>query len=243
MEKTLWKIGEIAKLAQVTVRTLHYYEEVGLLAAVSRSQAGYRFYDQRALERLQMIRLLQQVGFSLEDIKRAILEQKLSLVEVLPLHIKKLREQILKEENICQRLESFARLLEGRNRMSFVDLTELIKLTASMNSYFTDEQNEEIKKRGEVVGQERIKEVENRWPTLIAAVREHMDKGTDPKDPAVQELAKEWMGLVGEFTGGNPAIEAGLNKMYQEKGPELREQFGPGIPTPDMYPYIQKALS
>jgi hypothetical protein len=75
---------------------------------------------------------------------------------------------------------------------------------------------EEIKERGRTVGQERISQVEAEWPALIEQVRVELDKGTNPSDPHVQELAKRWMGLVREFSGGNPGIEKVLKTSYKE---------------------------
>lgn len=63
-----WTVGEVAALARVTVRTLHHYDEVGLLVPARRSAAGYRLYAPEDLERLYRIRLFRELGFSLEAI-------------------------------------------------------------------------------------------------------------------------------------------------------------------------------
>ena len=108
-----------------------------------------------------------------------------------------------------------------------------------MDKYYTPEQMEEIKRRGEEVGTERIRQVEAEWPELIAKVRAEMDRGTDPKSEVVQGLARRWMSLVREFTGGNPDIERSLGRMWQG------EENIHGIetaPMREMMAYIQKAL-
>ena len=61
------KVSELARRAGVSVRTLHYYEEVGLIAP-ARTESGHRRYGRAAIERLQQIRSLQQLGFSLSQI-------------------------------------------------------------------------------------------------------------------------------------------------------------------------------
>jgi hypothetical protein len=86
----------------------------------------------------------------------------------------------------------------------------------TMGANFTPEQMEEIKERGRTVGQERISQVEAEWPALIEQVRIELDKGTDPSDPRVQELAQRWMSLVREFSGGNREIEKVLETSYKE---------------------------
>jgi MerR family transcriptional regulator, thiopeptide resistance regulator len=62
-------VGAAARLAGVTVRTLHHYHDIGLLAPSDRSEAGYRRYDEADLERLQRILFYRELGFGLDEIK------------------------------------------------------------------------------------------------------------------------------------------------------------------------------
>ncbi|MDM4722652.1 MerR family transcriptional regulator [Micromonospora sp. WMMA1363] len=63
-----YTVGQVAKAAGVTVRTLHHYDEINLLSPSGRSSAGYRRYDDADLERLQLIRYYRELGFPLEEI-------------------------------------------------------------------------------------------------------------------------------------------------------------------------------
>lgn len=63
-----YTVGQVARAARVTVRTLHHYDEIGLLSPSGRSPAGYRRYDDADLERLQLIRAYRELGFPLEEI-------------------------------------------------------------------------------------------------------------------------------------------------------------------------------
>jgi hypothetical protein len=81
-----------------------------------------------------------------------------------------------------------------------------------------------MQKRREQIGEDHIREVEAEWPTLIAAVRAEMAKGTDPSDPAVQQMARRWKELVKEFTGGDPAIARGVTRVYKE-GPGVAQRM------------------
>jgi DNA-binding transcriptional MerR regulator len=65
-------VGAAARLAGVTVRTLHHYHEIGLLEPSGRSQAGYRRYADADLERLQRIRFYRELGFGLDEIKEVM---------------------------------------------------------------------------------------------------------------------------------------------------------------------------
>ena len=63
-----YTVGEVARFAGVTVRTLHHYDEVGLLSPTGRTAAGYRLYADADLQRLQQIRCYRELGFGLDDI-------------------------------------------------------------------------------------------------------------------------------------------------------------------------------
>ena len=65
-------VKEVSKLTGVSVRTLHYYDEIGLLHPAVMTDAGYRMYDDTSLERLQQILLFRELEFSLRDIKKMI---------------------------------------------------------------------------------------------------------------------------------------------------------------------------
>lgn len=85
-------VKEVSKLAGVSVRTLHYYDTIGLLKPTEVTGAGYRLYDDTALERLQAILLFRELEFSLKEIKnimdssgfdrRKALEQQIKLLEL-----------------------------------------------------------------------------------------------------------------------------------------------------------------
>lgn len=85
-------VGDVSRIARVSVRTLHYYDEIGLLVPTARTDAGYRLYTDEDLLRLQQILIGRELGLSLEDIRRslddpsfdnrtALLEQKKQLQE------------------------------------------------------------------------------------------------------------------------------------------------------------------
>lgn len=66
-----YSVGEVARLAGITVRTLHHYDELGLVAA-ERSANGHRTYDRAALKQLQQVLFFRELGFHLDDIGRII---------------------------------------------------------------------------------------------------------------------------------------------------------------------------
>src|SRR3990170_1630005 len=88
------KVGELAKRTGVSVRTLHYYEEIGLLTPSGRSKAGHRLYGADDIVRLQQIRSLRQLGFSLDEIGDCLRRPDFSPLHVIELNMTQLGEQI-----------------------------------------------------------------------------------------------------------------------------------------------------
>ena len=104
--------------------------------------------------------------------------------------------------------------------------------------YFTEDQRQALKERGDKLGPDAIKAVEEEWPRLIAAVREETRKGTDPHSEAVRTLAKLWRELLDAFSGGNREMKASAAKMYREE-PQVAQQYGLDA---EIFKYIGEAL-
>ena len=108
--------------------------------------------------------------------------------------------------------------------------------------YFTPEQQDFILRPRKIVGEDRIRQVEeHEWPTLIAEVKAEMDKGTDPSSDRVKDLARRWKGLVEEFTGGNAGIAQSVARQYREQDPNPAQRHGMPL-TREMFEYIGKAM-
>jgi DNA-binding transcriptional MerR regulator len=80
---TSHSVGQLAKLAKVTVRTLHHYDEIGLLSPGGRTPAGYRRYSEDDLDRLQQILFYRELGFPLEEIATILDDRSVSPTEHL----------------------------------------------------------------------------------------------------------------------------------------------------------------
>ena len=117
------KINEVAKLTGVTVRTLHYYDEIGLLKPSEVTEAGYRLYDSTALETLQQILFFRELDFSLNDIKEIMTNPNYDKANALTKH----RELLLQKRNrIDDLIVLVDSTLKGESDMSFkqFDMTE-----------------------------------------------------------------------------------------------------------------------
>jgi MerR family transcriptional regulator, thiopeptide resistance regulator len=233
-----WKVGELAKRTGVSVRALHHYDEIGLLSPSHRSEAGYRLYTETDVARLQQIRSLRALGFSLEKAREFLRRPEVTPDRVLQLHIAHLKEQIATQQSLCDRLEQASRRWRADENVPTEEFLQIIEVTNMIGKYYTPEQMDELKKRGEALGQEHIRQVEAEWPELMAKVQAEMDKGTDPADERVQALARRWKELVEEFTGGNPGIEQSLGRMYKE---ETTVHGMDTAPMRNLMGYVQKA--
>lgn len=236
------KVGALAKQTGISVRTLHYYDEIGVLAPSQRSDAGYRLYTAADVVRLQQIMSLRQLGFPLDQIYECLNCGDLSPLRVVEQQLAQLREQIALQHQLRERLEAIAGGLRRAEEPSVADLLRIMEMMNRVEKYYTPEQQEWLKERRQTVGEERIHEVEAEWPKLIARVRDAMDAGTDPADPKVQALATRWRALVQEFTGGNPGIEKSLRTMYQNEAPQgIHPSMDPRMA--EYMAYIGKAMA
>jgi len=89
-----WKVGELAKLTGLTIRTLRYYDQIGLFSPSGRTEAGYRLYTDHDLTRLQQIMSLKELGLSLEQIKSVLAGSAISLYDIVSMQAERLRENI-----------------------------------------------------------------------------------------------------------------------------------------------------
>jgi MerR family transcriptional regulator, thiopeptide resistance regulator len=238
MPPVLWKVGELARQAGLSVRTLHYYEEIGLLHPKQRTEAGYRLYAADDVARLQRIRLLRQLGFSLDEIRECMGRPQFSLQGVIELHIRRLGEQIELARALRERLKALSAFMASSEADSVEVIVQTMEVMNMVEKYYTPEQLAELKERREQYGEEYMRQVEAEWPALIAQARAEMEKGTDPSDPKVQALAKRWKELIEQFTGGNPQIAQALQKMYEQED-SMRQMAGV---DPKLMEYVGKAM-
>ena len=212
-----WKVGELADATGLTVRTLHHWDEVGLLKPSRRTRSGHRLYGEADVARLQQVTSLRQLGFALEQIRDLLDRRGMSPREVVALHLARVREQIEQQRTLCARLEKIAQTLDAAETVSADELIQTIEATTMYDRYYTPEQREELAARAASIGEERIRQSQVDWQVLMDEVRAEMERGTDPADPRVQSLAARWKALIEEFTGGNPEIAKSLGRMWQEE--------------------------
>jgi len=240
-EETL-QVGELARRTGLTVRTLHHYDAIGLLKPSLHTEAGYRRYTPADVARLQQVLSLRQLGLSLDEIRDCLQAGRYLPLEVIHLHISRLREQIELQSGLCERLEALAAHFHARESVPTEDLLRTIKGMTMIESYYTPEQLEYLAQRRETVGEERIQQSTQDWAELISQVQAALEQGIDPTAPEVLALARRWNGLIEEFTGGDPGIRDSLKRLWTEQREALNATYQTGF-HPELAEYIGKALA
>jgi DNA-binding transcriptional MerR regulator len=236
----LLKIGEIAKRAGVSVRTLHHYDQIGLLCPSDSSESGHRLYNAADVERLQHIASLKSMGFSLEGISRCLEDKNSTLLRTFEMQEEVVSQQLETLKSVHGQLRAMLQKLRHRENLSTNELLELMKEMKIMESWknqYTSEQIKSLQDRYQKYP-EQVKEVEKAWPILFKQFEDAMKKGLDPASSEVQELAQKAQHFIDLFTGGDKAIEANLNKGYQQNQEGALKVWGV---SREVFEYASKA--
>jgi MerR family transcriptional regulator, thiopeptide resistance regulator len=118
------KIGELAAATGLTIRTLHYYEEIGLLPAAGRTNSGHRVYGDQHVERIYRILLLRRLGLSLDDITRALSDRDWDLRTAMTKHVGELDTRI---EAMGRLRAQLGQVLAGPHETNANDLLRIVE--------------------------------------------------------------------------------------------------------------------
>jgi MerR family transcriptional regulator, thiopeptide resistance regulator len=236
------RVGELAKRTGLTIRTLHHYEEIGLVKPSRDGPSGYRLYTADDLARLQQVLSLRRLGFSLEEVRDCLDRPDFSPLELVGSHIERLREQISRQRELCLCLEAIRDHLEAAENVSAEEILQALERMTMIENYYTPEQLEFLKQRRELIGEERMQQAPKDWEILMAEVRAEKEKGTDPTDCTVLNLARRWMSLINEFTGGNPGVAQSVKRLWQEQGDQIIAQHHMQNDPRELFEYLGPAL-
>ncbi|MBC7602837.1 MAG: MerR family transcriptional regulator, partial [Ramlibacter sp.] len=215
----------------LTVRTLHHYDEIGLLKPSGRSESGYRLYDEHDVARLHGIQALRHLGLPLGDIA-GLLDGDVAAPEtILTQQIKALDRQIAQANELRGRLAMVRDDITQGTLPVLGDWLSALSLMATYGKYFSAQ---ELKK---IFADWHKIEVE--WPALIEEVREQLVLGAQPQSPVVQTLARRWMALVHHWMGGDFELMNRWGEMYRNEPTAHGRKGGP--PT-EVLEFIEKAV-
>lgn len=233
------QVGELAAAVGLTVRTLHHYDAIGLLVPAQRSQSGRRLYSPQDVRRLYRIVALRRLGLGLAEIG-GLLDASPDLAQAVRDHLDLVDHQLELGRRLRVTLTRILELLESGQDPGREDFIDAIGVMIMSESYYTDEQQEQLAERRRALGVEGMAAAERAWAELIEAVRAERAAGTDPSDPRMRELAGRWRELIEQFTGGDEGIRQSLQRIYRAQGAETASR---GAVDPELMEYVGKALA
>ncbi|QWF82201.1 MerR family transcriptional regulator [Amycolatopsis sp. CA-230715] len=211
--KPRWSVGALAKAVGLTVRTLHHYDEIGLLCPSERSPSGHRRYVEADLHRLYQIRLLRQIGMPLTEIGDAL--DRGVLREVLTARIELLDRQARRLTALSQQTSA---LLDQLDRSDWADPVLLQAQLTVFEEYLTPEQGAFMDVHIEGLDEAAKTTMDTDWSALFLRMVEHYRAGTPETDPALLADAARLLDLGRTFTGGDAGIWDSMVKFFRERG-------------------------
>ncbi|WP_426078496.1 MerR family transcriptional regulator [Janthinobacterium sp. PSPC3-1] len=212
----LLKIGELARLTGLTVRTLHHYDSIGLLSPSARTQAGYRLYQHGDMDRLHRIMALRRFGLSLAEIANSLARSDLPLSGIVARQIAMLDQQLAQASRLRTRLLVLQAQLEQGQEPELAEWLTTMEQMNMIDKYFTQEEVRQMPMLSDTA-------VEQEWQVLVSRVRALMDAGAASTSLDAQSLGTEWMVKLVRDTSAHPGLFARLNTMHgQEPGMQAR---------------------
>ncbi|BCN31626.1 MerR family transcriptional regulator [Anaeromicropila herbilytica] len=227
------KINEVAKLSGVTVRTLHYYDEIGLLKPNETTESGYRLYTKESLETLQQILFFREMNFPLSQIKEIMTNPNYDKEQALNKH----KELLLKKRDRIDKLITLVNhTIEGEVDMSFkeFDMTEIEK---AKNQYATEvkerwghtEAYAESEKKTKNYDKEQWSQLNEEGASILKRFGEN--RHSRPDSDSSRELVQQWKEYITDnFYTCTNEILSGLGLMYihDERFKKNIDKYGEG---------------
>ncbi|WP_223987302.1 MerR family transcriptional regulator [Arthrobacter sp. NicSoilB8] len=218
-----WSIGELAAACGVTVRTLHHYDEIGLLSASRRTASGHRRYDGRDVRRLYRIRALQMLGLPLAEIAAALaapVDDLASLRTLLEGQLRHVRRQAEQVQSVEDRIRDLLSRIDAAAMPDTEQFMSTLEMITVLENHFTPEQRQELAERRAELGAEGIDAAKNRWAALVEEGLRHAGDGTPVSDPSVRDWARAWDELGSMFHSGEQT-KAAARAMWQDNSAAL----------------------
>ncbi|AKG03986.1 MerR family transcriptional regulator [Salimicrobium jeotgali] len=233
------KVKEIAELAGVSVRTLHHYDEIGLLTPAKVTEAGYRVYSDKNLDTLQQILFFKELGFSLEKIKEIMHNPSFDRHQALISQRDMLYGKRDRLNRVITTIEKTIQESKGEIQMPNRD-----KFTG-----FDFSHNPYKKEARERWGDETVNKSEEKVRNMTAYDEEKFNeifrelahiRNVSPESDAAQEKIGIWYRYLNEVGNYSPQAFEGLGHMYvnDERFTENIDQFGEGLAD-----FMAKAMS
>lgn len=250
MAPNAYRTGQFARRAGVTLRTLRYYDRVGLLRPSAHTEAGHRLYSDGDLVTLEQILALKFLGFTLAEIKGYLGAGPERLEPALARQRAMLLERRAQIDAVLRAIEAAQEHARGNGLAleALVHIMEAVQMDQKndwVKKYFTDEQRKTMEELSDKAYSEEAKAKMDQWPAwteedqrrvdaeyaaLAEGLKRLVAEGADPASPEAQALAAKQADLLAQFTKGDPDIEAGLANWWQGFEALPADQQPPALP-------------
>ncbi len=215
-----YTIHELARLAGVSVRTLHFYDEKGLLRPSGRAENGYRIYTRESLLRLQQILFLKELRFSLRQISSILEQPNFDLLHALEIHERTLEQEASRLQVLLTTVRKTIKNVKGESEMS----------PKEMFKGFSEEKQKEYDQYvAEHYDPALVKESNRRWGAMTQPERDALlaeGKRITLKivdtiplgagSPETQDCIREWHDYINRFYPCSLEILLGLGRGYSQ---------------------------
>ncbi len=193
-------VKQLCKMAGVTPRTLHYYDQIGLLKPTQVGENGYRYYGEEALLRLQQILLYRQLDLPLEDIRRIMERPDFDVLHALESHKGELRKRITRMERLVATVDDTILHLKGKKEMS----------QKQFFSGFSEEQQAAYEKEAmQMYDPEVVKASSQKWKSYSQGEKERiLAEGGAIYEAIVQAMPKGF---------ASPEAQAGIERWHRHQ--------------------------
>ena len=206
----MWKIGELARRTGLTVRTLHHYDEIGLLSPAERSDGGHRVYGEADVQRLYRIVSLRCARLpARRDRRRRSTRRRFDPRAAVDDHLARLEAQIAQQQQLLEHARGGC-----CERLDADDFLTTIEELTMRERYYTPEQLDQLEQRRQALGEDAISDVEREWARDLRHPARRDGRGHRPRRPAAAPARRaRAASCVAMFTGGDPGIRGALKKM------------------------------
>jgi MerR family transcriptional regulator, thiopeptide resistance regulator len=213
-----YTVKKLADAAGVSVRTLHYYDEAGLLKPRFRSANGYRQYDEAAVVWLQQILFFRELDFSLEEIKQIMSRPDFNVLQALESHRALLTGRAARISDLLATVERTIKSIKGETEMSIKDYykgfsdEQIAKYRKEARELYGEKTVANSEARVMKMGKEKFAALQAEGGAIFKAIADNMAKGYD--SPVVQEQVKKWRRWLENFSHYSDEAALGLGQTY-----------------------------
>jgi DNA-binding transcriptional MerR regulator len=211
-----WKVGAVAETSGLTVRTLHHWDEIGLLTPSRRGPGGHREYTGEDLGRLYVVLVLRDLGLPLESI-RACLEARVDPRRVLADQLKEIDAAVAGLQRLRERV---ARAVDTGISADPAELLTLRRdarprARAVLEAHLSPEERDALSRAGAAAGPALPYLLEIEWPRLYRQADELRRAGAAPRDARVQRIVTRLDELSALVSGGREGAGAGVRAAWR----------------------------